>query len=316
MRPFISPIAVDDKHVFDIFRIFFSNKLLIFFNMTAKRKTKKITKKSHKKPVKTNVIKTKPVVIAVGDIHGELEGFTHILHHERLADKSSNWKAKNTILVQLGDVIDRGQFGMEVYEMLDGFTHQSKKFKSKVIRLMGNHELEILRGNYFLTNISPDKISAFRKKLISDILGKRMVSAFAHGNFLFTHAGICDKLLKELTHRLKTKKPSAKKLADLINRIVIESVFKGDFTDPVFYISPFRGGTDDYGGVFWEDFRDLVLSKHKHSFVQIVGHTPLEKITSSPNGKVIATDTGMWKARASGRAYLKIRNGKVKVISL
>jgi hypothetical protein len=284
--------------------------------VTRKRKTRKIPKKSRKKPAKRPPKKIKPLMIVVGDIHGELEGFIQILRHSRIVDKSLNWKAKNRILVQMGDVIDRGEFGIEVFDMLGKLALQARKFKSKVVRLIGNHEFEILRGNYYLTNIAQDEILTFRKKLISDVLNKRIISAFSYKGFLFTHAGICDGLLAELSHRLLPKKPTAKNIADLINSTVIKGVFKGDFKNPVFNISPFRGGMDEYGGIFWEDFRDLILSEHKHSFVQIVGHTPLTKITYSPNGKVIATDIGICKMYGAGRAYLEIRDAKVKIVNL
>lgn len=279
--------------------------------MGKKTKLKKTLKEVPLKVRRINIS-----IIAVGDIHGEFKGFVEILSSAGLIDKSLNWKAKNKILIQMGDVIDRGRYGIKVYKALAKLQMQAAKFKSKVVRLIGNHEIEILKASYFLTNLPPDEISVFRKKLISDILGGKILAAFARQNFFFTHAGICSSLLLQLTRELSPKKPTAKNLADLINKIVFDAVFKGDFSHSVFNVSPRRGGTDEFGGVFWEDFKDLVLSEHKHSFRQVVGHTPVSKITVSDDGKIIAADVGICKTFYSGRAYLNITGKKIKVVDL
>ena len=44
----------------------------------------------------------------IGDIHGELDGLKKILIHSRLVNEKDDWIGEKSILIQTGDVIDRG----------------------------------------------------------------------------------------------------------------------------------------------------------------------------------------------------------------
>src|SRR5678816_532581 len=58
----------------------------------------------------TAAVQRSPVerVVAVGDVHGNLEGFTAVLKMSGLIDDQGQWTGGRTTLVQLGDLIDRG----------------------------------------------------------------------------------------------------------------------------------------------------------------------------------------------------------------
>ena len=57
-------------------------------------------------------------IIAVGDVHGEYETFLAILYDAKLIDLAGNWAAGDTILVQTGDMIDRGSKSIESVEFI------------------------------------------------------------------------------------------------------------------------------------------------------------------------------------------------------
>lgn len=46
--------------------------------------------------------------IVVGDVHGEFERLKEILTHAKLIDQEENWAGERSVLIQTGDVIDRG----------------------------------------------------------------------------------------------------------------------------------------------------------------------------------------------------------------
>ena len=51
---------------------------------------------------------TKPVrVVAIGDLHGDIDACLRTLWYADLIDGVGNWRGGNTVVVQLGDQIDR-----------------------------------------------------------------------------------------------------------------------------------------------------------------------------------------------------------------
>jgi calcineurin-like phosphoesterase family protein len=51
--------------------------------------------------------------IVIGDVHGELNGFKEILRHAGLIDDHDSWTGGRSLLIQTGDVIDRGPHSPE-----------------------------------------------------------------------------------------------------------------------------------------------------------------------------------------------------------
>jgi hypothetical protein len=261
--------------------------------------------------------KTGQEIIVISDIHGEYRGFIELLNHSKAIDSSDNWKAKNKILIQMGDVIDRGSRSLQVYDLLDILQTQAKKHKSKVVRLLGNHELEILKRNEYLTTLPYHEVLLIRKKIVKDILAKKIIAAFYYKDkYVFTHAGIRDELINILAKEIAPVRLTPQRMVNKINDIFRTAVFKGDFSHPIFNISYRRGGESEFGGIFWEDLRDFASSKHGYKFKQIVSHTPINKVSVFNEGKTIAVDIGIFEGYGGGRSYLKIKSGKIKIVDL
>src|SRR5689334_1922490 len=53
-------------------------------------------------------IETTDTVVAVGDIHGAFDNFVAILRSAQVIDNRNKWIGRRTVLVQTGDVLDRG----------------------------------------------------------------------------------------------------------------------------------------------------------------------------------------------------------------
>ncbi|KAH6582164.1 hypothetical protein BASA61_008672 [Batrachochytrium salamandrivorans] len=80
-------------------------------------------------------------VVAVGDLHGDFEMSVETLQVAKIINDDLEWIAGNTILVQTGDVVDRGHDTIELYDLLRDLTDQAKKHGGRLIQLLGNHEV-------------------------------------------------------------------------------------------------------------------------------------------------------------------------------
>jgi hypothetical protein len=86
-------------------------------------------------------------LIAIGDIHGDLEDFTLLLKRVGLVDASLHWIGRGTTLVQTGDMIDRGPKGRQVMDLLISLEEEARKLGGEVRILLGNHEVMNILGD-------------------------------------------------------------------------------------------------------------------------------------------------------------------------
>lgn len=86
-------------------------------------------------------------VVAMGDVHGDLDRLTSILQEAGLIDAELNWVGGETIFVLTGDFTDRGGKVREVMDLLIELQEQSKRAGGEVIVLLGNHEMMNIVGD-------------------------------------------------------------------------------------------------------------------------------------------------------------------------
>lgn len=236
--------------------------------------------------------KTPRKLIAVGDVHGQFEGFVKILRHAKLINAQHHWCGGHNRLVQIGDILDRGPFSLKVDALLDQLQAEALAAGGEVIRLVGNHELELMMENYLISEFNREQAAQIRAKLVGQVLSGDFKAAYAYKGFLFTHAGVTRKLMR--IFKLQLDDPNAANLAILINLIFKESIKHSFFKHPIFNISISRRGPDRFGGIFWEDLSDLIDSYPQGSPVwQVIGHTPVENVVVDRVMSMIALDVGM-----------------------
>lgn len=195
-----------------------------------------------------NILPPVDKIIVIGDLHGDWNMTLNILDHAGVIKKKSPyiWTGGNTVIVQLGDQIDRCRgSGSQCHS--DGFTKNDEnndwnilqymtKLHSKALKkggavysLLGNHELMNVEGDFryvsykglFEFGNSNDYYKGFeerRKKFsrknggeISKFLGCTRYGVLVIGSNLFVHGGITD--------LMKKKYPGLEGLANL-NRVV------------------------------------------------------------------------------------------------
>lgn len=86
-------------------------------------------------------------LVAIGDIHGSLDGFTSILKVAGLTGEDGRWSGGRAALIQTGDYMDRGADVRAVMDHLIALEAQAKQAGGQALALLGNHEVMNLVGN-------------------------------------------------------------------------------------------------------------------------------------------------------------------------
>ncbi|MHA7871127.1 MAG: metallophosphoesterase [Hyphococcus sp.] len=100
-------------------------------------------------------------IIAIGDLHGDYEAFHSILTRAGLIDKRNRWSGGKTILVQTGDIADRGPDSRKIIELVKKLQKRAPRDGGQVVTLVGNHEAMNMTGD--LRYVHPGEYAAFIK---------------------------------------------------------------------------------------------------------------------------------------------------------
>jgi hypothetical protein len=109
--------------------------------------------------VATTLPNSNPLLVAIGDVHGDIDDFCAILQRVELIDEQRHWTGGKATLVQLGDLIDRGPKPREVLDLMIWLDEQAAKAGGQVVSLLGNHEVMNLMGD--LRYVSVGNYSSF-----------------------------------------------------------------------------------------------------------------------------------------------------------
>lgn len=238
-------------------------------------------------------------IVIIGDIHGDFKGLHEILSYTGILNRhvddgfNCNWNnntSKKFLLIQTGDVVDRGPATIECFNCLKSLQATAISKSHKVIRLLGNHELMWLEGDSGYRNKEtdlPDIVNTLIKQIMIDILdgnllGSFYLHAFGRIPILFSHAGLRHSLKSYIEHKitntttsLSSPSPLASSISTYINTNLQQSIatcrnkhlpnfedYKGpiqcgdEFLDSIYSIGSERGGFG-LGGCFWTDFSIL-----------------------------------------------------------
>ncbi|KAJ3377077.1 hypothetical protein HDU92_008641 [Lobulomyces angularis] len=143
--------------------------------------------------------------MGIGDLHGDYDNTVRILTHQQIIDKDLNWNVKDSILVQTGDIVDRGPGTILLYKLFQTLSKQAQLHGGRVVSLLGNHEVMNMMGD--LRYVDPGDMQSFggadkrkrewsksgnlgkylRKLNITEIVGD---SVFVHGGINLQYAKI------------------------------------------------------------------------------------------------------------------------------
>jgi hypothetical protein len=98
-------------------------------------------------------------IVAIGDIHGEIDGFRRILQAAGLADANGKWTGGRAQLIQTGDYTDRGTGTRAVLDLLMALEPQARSAGGRAFALLGNHEVMNLMGD--TRDVTPEIFATF-----------------------------------------------------------------------------------------------------------------------------------------------------------
>jgi len=263
-------------------------------------------------------------IIVIGDIHGDLDITKKLLKIAKVINDNNEWIGEDTVVVQVGDQIDRCRYnGIPCSEVdynegndlkiLYYFTKLHKLATihgGAVYSLIGNHELMNVEGD--MRYVSLDGLNEFtnfnhfnkdieyknysRKKAftrgnpISNFLACTRKGALIIGSNLFVHAGI----IPEIARKYKISE-----LNNILSLYLWNMIDKSEYTDILF----------DSESPFWtRKYNKRVTESECQKLLQLndiykvgkiyVGHTPnIEQgISSICDNKIWLTDYGVSKA--------------------
>ncbi|KAJ0244889.1 Shewanella-like protein phosphatase 1 [Hirschfeldia incana] len=89
-------------------------------------------------------------IIAVGDLHGDLSKARDALQIAGVlsSDGKDQWVGEDTVVVQVGDILDRGEDEIAILSLLRLLDEQAKANGGAVFQVNGNHETMNVEGDF------------------------------------------------------------------------------------------------------------------------------------------------------------------------
>jgi hypothetical protein len=146
-------------------------------------------------------------LVAVGDLHGDLNQTLSVLRLTGLIDVHTHWIGGNTILVQVGDVLDVGPQDIDIVRLFMKLSKQAAEAGGQVEQLLGNHEIRNFDGDYSAVNeqtLASQGGAEGRRELLSmeNPVGQYLRTRnaiFHHNHFLFMHGGFSTNTVSLIT---------------------------------------------------------------------------------------------------------------------
>lgn len=90
-------------------------------------------------------------IVAVGDLHGDYQAWLDVARDARVIDSGGHWAGGKTVLVQMGDVLDRWADSLKIVRSLQQLQKEAPAAGGKVLVVLGNHEAMNLLGDFRYT---------------------------------------------------------------------------------------------------------------------------------------------------------------------
>ncbi len=100
-----------------------------------------------------------PRLVTLGDLHGDATAARDALQVAGVLDGGENWIGGDTVVVQLGDILDRGDGEKEILDLFEKLAPQAKAAGGEFIWVLGNHEFMNVYWDF--SYVTPGGFSAF-----------------------------------------------------------------------------------------------------------------------------------------------------------
>ncbi|OWZ74617.1 serine-threonine protein phosphatase [Cryptococcus neoformans Tu401-1] len=274
-------------------------------------------------------------LVAVGDLHGDINNAKKVLQMAEIIDDDSKWVASTDILVQTGDIVDRGAYADDIYRLMRSLRGQAASQGGKVVSILGNHEMMNAIGDWrYVTKSDIERFGGTKARqhalsaegwLGQEWLANYSITAlvpispypssptfsFTHGSLRPSYANLTPypAAINDLGHSLLTKALTPP-MAPPYPPNPYSGLPKGTTHEEADLYAEggplwWRGLAEREEGQVCEWAKDL---KQKIGVRRIIGgHTPnFEKIVARCNASVIIIDTGISSAYGGVLSALEI----------
>lgn len=98
-------------------------------------------------------------IVAIGDLHGDLAAAETALQLAGATNRRNRWIGGDLVVVQTGDILDRGDGEREILEFFQNLRDQARSAGGDVLWLNGNHEL--MNSYLDFRYVTPNGLDAF-----------------------------------------------------------------------------------------------------------------------------------------------------------
>jgi len=268
-------------------------------------------------------------LVAIGDLHGDLEATRGALALAGAIDTDDRWIGGGLVVVQTGDILDRGDDAVEILDLMDSLAEQARAAGGEIHLLNGNHELMNVQldmryvsvGGYldFLPGEKPDPETATAQDVVDGIAerilairpGGAVARRFAErnviavvGDTVFVHGGVLPHIVDYGIERLNQE---------------TRQWIRGDLRCPP---EPLFGSNGPVWSRHYSDEPDEGDCRLLEDTLQrlganrmVVGHTIQDGgISSACNGRVWRIDVGMADHYGGSAAVLDLSNGEARLV--
>lgn len=167
------------------------------------------------------------LLLAIGDLHGDLEATRKVLRLAGAIDENDHWAGGDRVVVQTGDQLDRGDGERKILDLLDRLSNEAKEKGGALHVLNGNHEVMnvaldfryVTEGGYkeFLdvpgANLADPRLAALPEKArpraaaflpgapYAKLLARRK-TILVVGDTVFVHGGVLPKHVRHGLERI------------------------------------------------------------------------------------------------------------------
>ncbi len=268
-------------------------------------------------------------VVAIGDVHGDLEATRTVLRLAGAIDDKDAWIGGELVVVQTGDQLDRGDGEREILELLQRIREEAPKTGGAVYILNGNHELMNAAGDLrYVTaggmldftdvpgvdindprgqSVPPQMRGRFLSFMPGSVYGQRLAERNVIqqvGDTVFVHGGVLPEHVRYGIERINTETQAWLRGEGPPPEAVV-----ADEQSPVWT----RRYSDNPGPADCAVLEEALAALPAKRMV--VGHTVhTEGITSACGGKVWLIDVGMASYYGGHPEALEIVGEEVRVL--
>ena len=237
-------------------------------------------------------------LIAIGDLHGDIGAARRALRRAGAIDAHDRWIGGSMGVVQLGDVLDRGDGERAIIDLFERLERDSAAAGGSFTWLLGNHELMNASGDFrYVTDGGWRDFDGHRETALA--IGGSYRRIFAEqdvtvriGATLFSHAGIEPSWASDL--------PAINRDARCwLSGAGARPALASDSTGPV-WTRVWGGASPDCATL------DRVLAATGASRMVVAHSVQRNGITSACGGKLWRVDTGMSSAYGGPTQVLEI----------